>query len=137
MTRRPVRISPEALRTMLAHARRDRPRECCGLLVGTRARVLAAVPMKNVARGRTRYRVDPAEHVAVRRVLRAIAPGISIVGVYHSHPDGRAEPSATDVTKALYPDWIHVIVGLGRRRAETRAFTIVSGHSRPLALRRR
>jgi proteasome lid subunit RPN8/RPN11 len=124
------------MRTMLAHARRDRPRECCGVLVGAGARVLAAVPMRNVAPGRTRYRVDPADHVALRRVLRVIAPGTSIVGVYHSHPRGRAEPSETDVSEALYPDWVHIIVGLRNGRPETRGFIIANGRVWPLSLRR-
>jgi proteasome lid subunit RPN8/RPN11 len=131
-----VRLSPEVMRTMLAHARRERPRECCGLLVGRRARVLAAVPMRNIAPGRTRYRVDPAGHIALQRVLRVIAPDTSIVGVYHSHPRGPAEPSESDVAEALYPDWVHVIVGMRNGRPETRGFTIVRGRVRRLALRR-
>lgn len=136
MTPRAVRLSAAAARTMLDHARRERPRECCGLLVGAGGRVSVAVPMRNLARGRTRYRVDPAGHFALRRVLRAIAPETSIVGVYHSHPRGPAAPSETDVAEALYPDWIHIIVGLQGRRPETRGFAIIRGRVRPLALRR-
>ena len=135
--RRAVRLSPQAARTMVAHARRERPRECCGLLVGTPGRVRVAVPMRNLARGRTRYRVDPAAHIALQRVLRVIEPAASIVGVYHSHPHGPAVPSETDVAEALYPDWIYVIVGLqGGRRPDARGFVIASGHARALALRR-
>ena len=133
--RRAVRLSREAARTMLQHARRERPRECCGLLVGARGRIAVAVPMPNLARGRTRYRVDPAAHIALQRVLRVIAPGISIVGVYHSHPHGPAVPSETDVAEALYPDWIHVIIGLQRGRPKTRGFTIAGGQVRTIALR--
>ena len=129
--RRAVRLSPEVARTMLEHARRERPRECCGLLVGAKGRVTAAVPMRNVARGHTRYRVDPAGHIALQRVLRVIAPETSIVGVYHSHPRGPAEPSETDVAEALYPGWIHVIMGLAGARPAIRAFTIVRGKVRP------
>ena len=129
--RRAVRLSPAVARTMLAHARRERPRECCGLLVGASGRVTAAVPMRNLARGRTRYLLDPAGHIALRRVLRVIAPKASIIGVYHSHPRGPAAPSETDVAEALYPDWIYVIVGFARRRAEIRAFTIKRAGPQP------
>ena len=121
---RAVRLSRAAARTMLQHARRERPRECCGLLVGARGRIAVAVPMPNLARSRTRYRVDPAAHIALQRVLRVIAPETSIVGVYHSHPLGPAVPSETDVAEALYPDWIHVIIGLADRRPQLRAFVI-------------
>ena len=136
MTRtRAVRLSPAAARTMLEHALQERPRECCGLLVGARSRVIVAVPMRNLARGRTRYRVDPAAHIALQRLLRVIAPEASIVGVYHSHPHGPAVPSETDVAEALYPDWIHVIIGLQRGRPKTRGFTIAGGQVRTIALR--
>lgn len=133
--RRTVRVSSPAMRTMLEHARRERPRECCGLLVGVTGRVTAAVPMRNLARSRTRYRVDPAAHIALQRVLRAIAPETAIVGVYHSHPHGRAVPSETDIAEALYPDWIHVIIGLRQRRPEARGFLIAAGNVRHVALR--
>jgi proteasome lid subunit RPN8/RPN11 len=123
------------MRVMLDHARRERPRECCGLLVGTAGRVTAAVPMRNLARGRTRYRVDPAGHIALQRVLRVIEPKASILGVYHSHPNGPATPSETDIAEALYPDWIHVIVGLRGRRPETRGFAIARGVVQAVALR--
>jgi proteasome lid subunit RPN8/RPN11 len=121
---------------MLDHARRERPRECCGLLVGARGRVTVAVPMRNLAGGRTRYRVDPYGHIALLRVLRVIEPAATIVGVYHSHPRGPATPSETDVVEALYPDWIYVIIGLQGRRSETRGFTIAGGSVQPLSLRR-
>jgi proteasome lid subunit RPN8/RPN11 len=121
---------------MLEHARRERPRECCGLLVGAGVRVTVAVPMRNLARGRTRYLVDPAGHIALQRVLRVIEPAASIVGVYHSHPRGPATPSKTDVAEALYPDWIHVIIGLGGKRPETRGYVIARGHAQPLSLQR-
>jgi proteasome lid subunit RPN8/RPN11 len=132
-----VQIPREVLDGMIAHARRARPRECCGLLVGRGARVAEAAPMRNVARGFTRYRVSPAGHFALRRALRDRRPGRAILGVYHSHPRGRARPSETDLAEAHYPDWIHVIVGLGGARPEVRAFTIVGGRARVIPIRRR
>ena len=129
MRRRTVRLSAAAVRTMLDHARREQPRECCGLLVGARGGVTLAVPMRNLARGRTRYRVDPAGHVALQRVLRVIEPEWAIIGVYHSHPRGPAAPSETDVAEALYPDWVYVIIGFAGGRPAIRAFTIVRGKS--------
>ena len=122
--RRAVRLSREAARTILQHARQERPRECCGLLVGARGRIAMAVPMRNLARGRTRYQVDPAGHIALQRALRVLEPSMSILGVYHSHPHGPAVPSETDVAEALYPDWIHVIIGLADRRPQLRTFVI-------------
>ena len=137
MTRPRVLQMPAGIvRSLVLHARHARPRECCGLLVGSGPRVVLAVPLRNMARGQTRYRIDPREHVALRRVVRETSPQLAIVGVYHSHPRGRAYPSETDVAEALYPDWVHVIVGLGGGRAAVSAFAIAAGAVTRLVLRR-
>jgi len=104
---------PGAVRqAMVQHARAEAPHECCGLLVGRGRRVDVAIPLTNVdPRPRTGFRIDPAEHIAVRRILRRAVPGRDIVGVYHSHPRGPAVPSPRDIADCHYPDWIFVIVG--------------------------
>jgi proteasome lid subunit RPN8/RPN11 len=126
-----VAIASEAARALVQHARRERPWECCGLLVGRGSRVLFAVPMRNVAASPTSFRVDDAEHIALRRALRGFAPRLDIVGVYHSHPAGDVRPSDRDVREALYPDWVYVIVAL-RERARIAAFRIRHGRVQPL-----
>ncbi len=78
-----------SIRAVVLHARRARPREACGLLVGAGARVAFAVPIRNLARGRTRYRLDPAEHIALRRVLRAVTPAARDPGRLSLPPAGR------------------------------------------------
>jgi proteasome lid subunit RPN8/RPN11 len=120
-------------RAIIAHARRERPRECCGFLIGRGNRVQFACPMANVAASpATEYRVDDAAHIELRRVLRNLAPAIGIVGVFHSHPAGPADPSPRDIEEAHYPGWIHIIVGFTSNRSEIRAFRL-SG-PRPVAM---
>ena len=75
-----------------------------------------------------RYRVDDRAHIELRRVLRGVRPALSILGVYHSHPAGDAWPSETDVAEALYPDWTHLIVGLGGRTAGRSGLSNSQGH---------
>jgi proteasome lid subunit RPN8/RPN11 len=128
-------LPADVRRAMVAHARRDRPRECCGLLVGRGRRVAFAVAMANVEMTDTRYRVDDREHIQLRRVLRAFRPPLDILGVYHSHPRGRAQPSETDVAEAAYPRWLHVIVGLTGNRATVAAFRLRDGRVREVTLR--
>ena len=116
---------PRAVRReIVAHARRDRPIECCGLIVGTAGRAMFVVPMINTEKSRVRYRIDDKARIELRRTLRGMRPGLSIIGVYHSHPAGKAWPSATDIAEAMYPDWVYLIVGLGTGRAVLRAFQI-------------
>ncbi|HVW04196.1 MAG TPA: M67 family metallopeptidase [Vicinamibacterales bacterium] len=131
-------VMPAAVRrALVAHARRERPRECCGLLVGAGSRVAFAVPARNVdASPTTRYRIHPRQHLDLQRVLREAVPPIEIIGVYHSHPRGTAVPSESDVAEAHYDEWIYVIVGLRTRTAQVRAFRIRRGRVRTVPIRR-
>jgi proteasome lid subunit RPN8/RPN11 len=124
--RRRLTVAPEVLGSLVAHARHESPRECCGFLVGTGDRVAFAVGTVNVASGRTRYRIADAAHIELRRTLRRFQPPIEIVGVYHSHPAGAPRPSPRDIAEAFYPTWVHVIVGL-RPRVSIRACRIADG----------
>lgn len=122
---------PRAVRTaIIRHARKEAPRECCGFLIGAGRRVQFALPLHNVdPRPRVRYLIDERQHIEVRRWLRQLAPPLEIVGVYHSHPDSRAYPSATDIAEAHYPDWIFVIVSLAGNRAAVGTFSIAGGRA--------
>jgi proteasome lid subunit RPN8/RPN11 len=122
-----VILPPAVRRAIVAHARATLPDECCGLLLGRGSRVDYALPVANVAASPTRFQLDPRAHIDVRRILRNLAPALEIVGVYHSHPHGDAQPSSTDVREAAYRNWLHVIVGLAGSRSSLGAFRIRSG----------
>ena len=133
MSVRKATLPTAVKRAIVAHARRDAPRECCGFLVGRRTRVTFALPMKNVdPRPNSGFQIDPAEHVAVRRVLRQMAPALEIIGVYHSHPVGPATPSPRDIAESHYPEWLFLIVGANGR--SVRAYRIARHGATPVAL---
>ncbi|HUF48140.1 MAG TPA: M67 family metallopeptidase [Vicinamibacterales bacterium] len=137
MTRPPsIRVAREVARAIRDHARRDAPRECCGLLLGTPDHVTSCLAMSNVARGTGRFRVDPRAHLDLQRLVRRLSPALAIVGVYHSHPKGPAVPSATDVAEAHYSGWIHLIAGPVSSRIPLRAFRIDRGVVEPLTVQR-
>jgi len=132
MSPRAIAIDRRIRRALLDHARREQPLECCGLLLGRGRRVGWIAVMENRARSRARFRIDPKTHIDLRRALRAVSPPVEIVGVYHSHPAGPAWPSDTDVREACYPEWVYVVIGLGRRVPQIRAFRIAAGVVAPL-----
>src|SRR4030095_15675827 len=138
-----VRIDREALTAIVAHARRDTPNECCGLLVGRGSveagtvgpaeagpHVLEAIPCSNGAPDPTRrYEISPVDYFAqirrCRRINAAQSERFAVVGAYHSHPRGGPEPSETDVEQA-FRDFVFLIVGLGASIGgmEIRAYTL-------------
>lgn len=113
---------------LAAEAARASPREACGLLLGAiggGGRVVAAFPCANVAPDPARhFEIDPAALIAAHRAARADGP--PLLGYYHSHPTGRAEPSPTDRAMASGDGRIWAIVGAdstGWFRDEPEGFT--------------
>lgn len=127
-------IASTALAAMIAHAAAAMPNEACGVLVARVVAVDAAVPAANVAATpRTCFEIDPATLLATHRAARTA--GLRIAGWYHSHPNGRAEPSATDAARAVPDGRVWMIVA-GGTVAAWRAVTGGAVHDRfdPLIL---
>jgi proteasome lid subunit RPN8/RPN11 len=105
-----VVISAPVVSEMLAHAREEAPRECCGLLIGCDGTVERARRARNIDEAPTRrYLIDPVDHFEAIRAARAERK--EVMGAYHSHPSGAAIPSATDLAEANSgSDFLYVIV---------------------------
>lgn len=89
--------------------------EICGILRGTGERITAAEPARNVAADPARhFEIDPAALFAALRDARR--GGAAILGWYHSHPSGSADPSATDAAQAAPDGMLWLIVGGGTVR---------------------
>jgi proteasome lid subunit RPN8/RPN11 len=131
-------ILPEALRAQLAaEARAALPNECCGLIEGAHdgepRGVSALHPTKNLSTAPDRFEIDPVEHIRVLRALRGTGRGI--IGCYHSHPNGRAEPSERDRASAFEDGFVWLIQPVTETGAGTpAAFVIRNGAFRPLVL---
>ena len=110
----------QAADAVATHARKGAPAEVCGVLGGSRGqssesdgdaqpdRVTDVYRTENVAESpRTRYRIDPERQLAV--LERIDAEGLDVVGFYHSHPTGPAEPSETDTARATWRGYAYVI----------------------------
>jgi proteasome lid subunit RPN8/RPN11 len=51
--------------------------------------------------------------------------GESLLGIYHSHPEGPASPSGMDIRLAFHPEAVYFIVSLkNKKKPEVRAFRI-------------
>ncbi len=130
-----LQIRPDHVRQIIEQARRDYPREACGLVggrIGRRAAVADVVlAVKNVAaRPQARFEMDRA--MMVSAILGLQRAGREVVAIYHSHPAGDARPSRTDIIEANWPDAVYLIVGLAK--TDLLAWTIRSGRADPATL---
>ena len=71
------------------------------------------VPLPNVSPDdrQTSFRIDPADQFQVQRSLRAVSPGLRVIGHFHSHPGRPGLPSKHDCAAMTDPNAIWVIVG--------------------------
>ncbi len=119
---------------VLAHARRDHPDECCGVISATADGVAARlVEMENAERSPTGFTFDSAEWLRVYRTLDD-ADEVPHV-VYHSHTMTEAYPSRTDIRwseTAGFPYWL--LVSTRSDEDEVRAFTISGGEVSEVSL---
>lgn len=121
-----VELSQEQAAALIAHAREEFPRECCGLLAGRDGRVERVVRGTNIDHSPYTYLMDPKEQLAAFKDMDTV--GLDLVAIYHSHTHTPAYPSRTDVAKAYYPDAAYVIISLANRDApDIRAFRVVDG----------
>lgn len=107
-----LEVTSGTIATLLEEATRAHPRECCGLLLGKDRRVAMARPAANVHPEPERhFEIDPKALIAAHRAQRA--GGLEVLGYYHSHPNGRAEPSPEDRMQASGDGRVWAIIAGG------------------------
>ena len=111
---------------VLAHARRDHPDECCGVIAGRGGVATRVVEMENAERSPTGFTFDSAEWLTVYRTLDDADEEPWVV--YHSHTATEAYPSRTDIrwsATAGFPYWL--LVSTRSEQDEVRGFTMTDG----------
>jgi len=106
-----VRIDAALLERILAHARRDFPNECCGMIATRDEHAVAIHEATNVAASPLRFEVDGREVIQAQDAFEA--EGAELGAIYHSHTRSEPYPSQTDVNFAAnWPGVEWIIVGL-------------------------
>jgi proteasome lid subunit RPN8/RPN11 len=132
---------PRDVEQRLIELARQRPKEeCCGLLVGrvsigSGAAIAQVLPATNAASEPAKaYEIAPQELFSLMKQMRAA--GVDLLGIYHSHPNGKNEPSPRDIESAYYPEAVHFILSpLVDAPRPLRAFSIRDGRAEELTIR--
>jgi desampylase len=137
VNRRVLRLSPTHAAAIVAAARSRFPAECCGLLEGMVTAngwtVTAAHEAMNIAdEPQRRFLIDPQFQIGLLRRLRSTER--SVIGCFHSHPGGSAEPSVSDIAAAIEPDFVWLIAGGEPTRIVLRAYVFTGGRFAPVEL---
>ncbi len=106
-----IQIQAEPWARMVEHAQSAYPNECVGVMLGTGSDVKmveVALPMENVSPGAKweRYQLASGDLLAADAEARRL--GLTLIGVYHSHPDCDAYFSQTDLKNSC--PWYSFVV---------------------------
>ena len=111
---------------VVAHARRDHPDECCGVIAGRDGVLTRVFEMDNAERSPTGFVFDSAQWLQVYRDIDDADEEPLVV--YHSHTATEAYPSRTDIrwsATAGFPHWL--LVSTRSPELELRSYTILDG----------
>lgn len=130
-------ISQSILKEIHAHAIREYPSECCGMILGPKESNawIRFYPCQNMQdelhkdspkhfprTSRTAYIIGSKDHLAVEKILRATEGRIAVI--YHSHIDKDAYFSEEDNKQALYkgepfyPDTAYLVLSVKKIAGE-------------------
>jgi proteasome lid subunit RPN8/RPN11 len=107
-----IEVEQSPWETMVLHAERIYPNECCGAMLGhirdDKKIVTRAEPLENAFSGeqRQRYELRPEDVLAAEKAARQ--HGLDLIGIFHSHPDCDAYFSETDLRNSC--PWFSFIV---------------------------
>jgi proteasome lid subunit RPN8/RPN11 len=134
-----IEIEREQIEQIRTHAERTYPEECCGLLIGTiyqdKKILLEVRETENcwnaetaeflsvtTASKRNRFTIAPEVLLQVQKETRD--RNLSIIGIYHSHPDHPAIPSEFDRAIA-WQEYSYIIISvLQGQTADIRSWAI-------------
>lgn len=103
-----LRIAPQHMQQMAAHVAACSPLEACGLVAaaseGESVRVFL---IENEVASPTHYSLQPRQQLEA--FMEMERRGWLLLAIFHSHPNGPAHPSQTDLAEARYPGVVHLI----------------------------
>jgi proteasome lid subunit RPN8/RPN11 len=125
-----MKIEPALYEELVAHALKEAPDECCGLVAAKDGVATRVYPATNIHASPLRYEIDGLEIIRVHREIEEL--GWELGAIYHSHTRSAPFPSQTDINLALVPDsrqplWpgtIYIIIGVAAKDPEVRAYRI-------------
>jgi proteasome lid subunit RPN8/RPN11 len=120
-------LSPSHWAQILDDVKSRLSEEACGFVLGEQNQARLIIPIQNVLHDPYRFRMDPQEELDA--FLLAEKEQWDIIAIYHSHPHGISQPSATDIAELTFPGIVYLILFQINNHWQCRAFLMESGSS--------
>jgi proteasome lid subunit RPN8/RPN11 len=118
-----MKVPQKIYDSMLDAAARANPLEACGLLGGDGDSVKEFYHLTNTDASSDHYNMSPGEQFAAIKDMRE--KGISMIGIWHSHPETPARMSEEDKRLALTPGVTYVILSLAGSEPVAKGFRLL------------
>ncbi|MEY4530975.1 MAG: hypothetical protein RLZZ156_1696 [Deinococcota bacterium] len=118
-----LRLPTELYQQLLAQAGMARPFEIVGMLIGKNACIYQILPLENIAPiPQTQFVANPEGVLHALKHIRT--QDFELLAFYHSHPNGPAKPSKTDLLEAK---WDVPMLILDAKNQVIRAWQLATG----------
>ena len=117
-----IHLRPEHMAQIIEHIAGEAPLEACGIVAGQHDQSLKVYPITNILQSPVRYEMDPQQQV--RAMIDLEGHGWELLAIYHSHPNGPAAPSPTDINESYYPEAVYLIFSPEDGEWKCRGFVI-------------
>lgn len=120
-----LKITKAVFKQLVDACKREFPKEACGLIAGVKRNedlfIRGIYPLRNITNSSFIYETDAEE--VYNAFISIEKRELSVLGIYHSHPFSRAEPSELDRRTAFYPGVVYVIVSLMGGVTDVKAYS--------------
>ncbi|MHB0923514.1 MAG: M67 family metallopeptidase [Bellilinea sp.] len=126
-------LTQEQIAEMKAHVESCAPEEGCGLLAGRDHKVELTILITNQTHSPVRYNMEPRELIAA--LYKIEERGLELLASFHSHPNGPAVPSESDVKEYAYPETYMLILSKTMDKWKVKGFRIIDETHSEIELR--
>lgn len=119
-----IKIDKKYVDKIFKQGKKELPNEACGYLAGKDGVVHKLIEMTNIDESPEHFSLDPKEQFKAFNLAKS--EGLSLISVYHTHPETPARPSDEDIRLAFDPNISYVIASLSENTIKS--FKIKGGN---------
>jgi proteasome lid subunit RPN8/RPN11 len=108
------------------------PEEACGLVAGRHELACEIFAVTNVLHSSVEFSMHPQEQIDAFQKIEA--EGLTLLGIYHSHPQGPPGLSKRDIAQAYYPGAIQLVWYLSAQGWSCRGFAFQASGIREISI---
>ncbi|UII58056.1 M67 family metallopeptidase (plasmid) [Cytobacillus spongiae] len=127
-----VYISKKLRHLLIRECKKELPNEACGFISGHRKVCKHVWPAKNTNPSPYTFSIDIDDQDRIMSEMKK--NNEEPVGIYHSHPYGKAVPSTDDINHAPSQPVYYFIIAIGKVKADIRCYIISKGNVKEVHL---